>query len=209
MGQYPFHCRWEDCRCWSFPKLDWSRDWRNQIVDSHQKLHLDLLLLCKRLDPRSGELLGLPVPNKDAFDSFWIYFPSFSCWDVHKGGIDPKTRRFVRSGFALCQICYSVDLIAFDGTQFTCILHMLLPPPRTLLEDLWRGLGSSRLLQLFGSHVPRLHFVWNNEVRLIRVLYLSLIAIREKLCCCIHHRCRFAVHGQSCWFHFGAMWRML
>ena len=33
--------------------------------------------------------------------------------------VDPKTRRFVRSGFALCQIWYGVDLLAFDGTRFS------------------------------------------------------------------------------------------
>jgi hypothetical protein len=77
-------------------------------------LHLDLLYSASDWIPEAVSFLGLAVPNKDAFDSFLINFPSFSCWDVHEGGIDPKTGRFVRSGFALSQIWYSIDLLAFD-----------------------------------------------------------------------------------------------
>ena len=53
--------------------------------------------------PEAMSFLGLAIPNKDAFGAFWVYFSSFSCWDVHESG-GSKTRRFVRSGFALCQI---------------------------------------------------------------------------------------------------------
>lgn len=36
--------------------------------------------------PEAMSFLGLAIPNKDSFGAFWVYFSSFSCWDVHESG---------------------------------------------------------------------------------------------------------------------------
>ena len=36
--------------------------------------------------PEAMSFLGLAIPNKDAFGAFWVYFSSFSYWDVHESG---------------------------------------------------------------------------------------------------------------------------